>query len=83
MKTRSCSSTLVTTLFALAISTSVLAQEQHQTAGGDTSHGVAAKKHHHYKLFDMGTFGGPTSGVVETQAIGSHNQMNQRGVADM
>lgn len=79
MKTPSCSSILVTALFALAITAPVLAQEQHQSAGGETSHGVAAKKRHHYKLFDMGTFGGAISGVVPAEMIGSPNQMNRRG----
>ena len=55
MKTRACSSTVVTTLFALAITAPVLAQEQHQTADGETG------KHHHYKLIDIGTLGGPQS----------------------
>jgi probable HAF family extracellular repeat protein len=48
MKTRSCSSILVTTLFALAFPVS----------------GTAAQKHHHYKLIDMGTFGGPASNAI-------------------
>jgi hypothetical protein len=61
MKTRACSLILVTTLFALAISAPVLAQEQHQSAGGEISHGVSAKKHHHYKLIDLGTLGGTRS----------------------
>jgi probable HAF family extracellular repeat protein len=45
MKARSYSSILITTLFALAIPVS----------------GTAAQKHHHYKLVDLGTFGGPSA----------------------
>jgi probable HAF family extracellular repeat protein len=45
MKTRFCRSILVTALLALAIPVS----------------GTAAQKHHHYKLIDIGTFGGPAS----------------------
>jgi probable HAF family extracellular repeat protein len=63
MKTRSCSSILVTTLFALTITAPGFSQEQRQTAGGEPGHAVAAKKHHHYKLIDIGTFGGPASWV--------------------
>jgi probable HAF family extracellular repeat protein len=45
MNTRSCTSILITTLLALAIPLSA----------------AAAQKHHHYKLVDLGTFGGPTA----------------------
>jgi probable HAF family extracellular repeat protein len=45
MKTRFCSSILINTLLALAIPLS----------------GAAAQKHHHYKMVDLGTFGGPTA----------------------
>ena len=57
MKTRSYSSIIVTTLLALAITAPVLAQQQHQSAAVEARHGVTAKKRHHYKLIDMGTFG--------------------------
>jgi probable HAF family extracellular repeat protein len=80
MKTRTCSLILVTTLFALIISAPVFAQQQRQVAASEASHGVTAKKHHHYKLFDMGTFGGPESWIVAPEMIGSPNQMNRHGV---
>jgi hypothetical protein len=80
MNMHSCSSTLVTALLALAITAPVVAQERDHSTGGETDHAVEAKKHHHYKLFDMGTFGGPISGVVPAESIASPNQMNRRGV---
>ena len=64
MKTRSYSSIIVTTLLALAITAPVLAQQQHQSAAVEARHGVTAKKRHHYKLIDMGTFGGPASNGI-------------------
>jgi probable HAF family extracellular repeat protein len=67
MNTRSCSPILITTLFALAITTPVLAHEKDQTAGAKTDHGVAANKHHHYKLIDVGTLGGSASGLFDSQ----------------
>jgi probable HAF family extracellular repeat protein len=63
MKTRACSSILSATLFALTVPASVLGQEQHQSAGGETSQRVAAKNHHHYKLIDTGTLGGSNSSL--------------------
>jgi hypothetical protein len=61
VKTRSCSSILITTLFALAIPVS----------------GTAAQKRHHYKLIDIGTFGGPNS--YFTFITG--RSLNNRGLA--
>ena len=43
----------VTLLAALALAVGSSAQEQKEQK----------KKHHHYKFVDLGTFGGPTSGV--------------------
>jgi probable HAF family extracellular repeat protein len=74
MKTRSCSSTLVTTLFAVAITAPGLAQEQSQAAGSVTGK-VTAKKHHHYKLVDMGTFGGPSSDTEDSLKVLNHRGM--------
>src|SRR6516225_8036713 len=79
MNMHSCSSTLVTALLALAITAPVLAQQPHQSADGEISRGVAAQKHHHYKLIDIGTFGGPESYVNPAPNFGSQNQINARG----
>jgi probable HAF family extracellular repeat protein len=79
MNMHSCSSTLVTALLALAITVPAVAQQPHQSADGELSQGVAAKKHHHYKLIDIGTFGGPESYVNPAPVLGSQNQINARG----
>jgi probable HAF family extracellular repeat protein len=79
MNMHSCSSALFTALLALAITAPVLAQQPHQSADGEISQGVAAKKHHHYKLIDIGTFGGPESYVNPAPVFGSQNQINARG----
>jgi probable HAF family extracellular repeat protein len=83
MKMCSCISILVTTLLALAIPASVLAQEPHQSPGGETSHAVTTKEHHHYKLIVLGTLGGPQSyGVPGQGAANINNQGTAVGVAD-
>ena len=41
----------------------------------------ANPKHHHYKLVDMGTFGGPTSYVPETiEFVNARGELNSRGM---
>jgi hypothetical protein len=82
MKTRACSSILVTTLLALAISAQVLAQEQRQIGDGVTAN-TPAKQHLRYKLIDLGTFGGPSSYLATSNGVtmpGAVNQVvNSRG----
>jgi probable HAF family extracellular repeat protein len=38
-------------------------------------------KHHHYKLIDMGTFGGPASYINNQFSLGAPNQINSQGTA--
>ena len=67
MKTRSYSSILITTLFALATPLS----------------GTGAQKHHHYKLVDLGTFGGPTAyGSINGPGFQLINSLVLRGYCD-
>jgi probable HAF family extracellular repeat protein len=76
MKRRSCSSILVTTLFALAITAPVFAQEQSQIGDGMTGK-TSAKQHLHYKLIDLGTFGGPLSYLATSNAVTLFGAINQ------
>jgi probable HAF family extracellular repeat protein len=64
--------TVMTLFAALAIPTRVTAQEQAK----ENRH----VKHHHYKLIDIETFGGPESYVWPFYSAGSHNTINKHGV---
>src|ERR1700676_5121106 len=68
MKRKALAISIAITLFAaLAIPVQALAQEQKE-----------ARKHHHYRLVDIGTFGGPNSFLPEpTQSI---RPLNNRGM---
>jgi probable HAF family extracellular repeat protein len=77
MKTHSYSSILFTTLFALAITTPVLAQDKGQSARAETAHAAAGKQHLHYKLIDLGTFGGPFSYLATSNAVTGPGAINQ------
>jgi probable HAF family extracellular repeat protein len=77
MKTRSYSSILITTLFALAITAPVLAQDQREIDDSATGK-AAARKHHHYKFIDIGTFGGPAS--LFNATFNSVPVLNNRGL---
>jgi probable HAF family extracellular repeat protein len=60
--------TAITMIAPLAIPARLAAQ------GNQGNH-----KHHHYKVIDIGTFGGPESFVIPTFEIGSPNPLNSRG----
>ena len=71
MKMPSCSSILVitvTTLVAFALPLQMAAEEH-------TTH------FRHYRLIDLGTFGGPASYINNPAALGAPNQINANGVA--
>jgi probable HAF family extracellular repeat protein len=67
--------------FILAITVAVVAVLSIPTALAAQDATASAKKarHHHYKLMDIGTFGGPESYVNPAPVIGSQNQINARG----
>jgi len=69
MKSRTLISVTAMTLFAaLAIPVRLAAQDNR-----DPHH-----KHHHYKLIDVGTFGGPNTNLI-TQGVGAQI-LNNRGI---
>jgi hypothetical protein len=72
MKSRILKCITATTLFAgLAVPLGFAAQDDAAQANNP--------KHHHYKLIDIGTFGGPESYLNPTPVIGSPDQLNSQG----
>lgn len=73
MKPRKLISTIaILLLAALAIPASLAAQDDSAQAN--------KPKHHHYKLVDIGTFGGPESYVSETiPFVNGNGDINSRG----
>jgi probable HAF family extracellular repeat protein len=59
------------TLLALLVIPVRLAAQGHQDR---------RQTHHQYRLVDIGTFGGPDSYILPAPVIGSHNQINNRGI---
>lgn len=64
-------STAIALLAALAVPVSLAAQDNQDRNKNP--------KHHHYKLIDMGTFGGPESNINGAMSLGAPNQINSRG----
>ncbi len=74
MKTKLSLYAAVAILFGATAIPIRLAAQDHSAEQGPT------KKHHHYKLVDLGTFGGPVSYVNFAQALGAPNQINNHGM---
>ena len=73
MKYRTWSSAIAVTLFAtLALSLQLAAQDKQDHH----------QQHHHYKLIDIGTFGGPASQYSVPSSAGLNNRGTATGVAD-
>src|ERR1700730_11870 len=64
--------TAMTLSVTVAIPMRTSSQKQTENDGGKS-------KHHRYRLVDLGTFGGPESYVNAVFALGSPNQINNRG----
>lgn len=65
--TRLISAASVALLFLLSVSVPLSAQEL----------SAATPKHHHYRLIDLGTFGGPSSWLATTNEVTSPGAINQ------